>query len=181
MIVVLLIIGLLIVFGVILLYNGLIKLRERVRQSFSDIDVQLKKRFDLVPNLVETVKGYAKHEKELFENVTKARSSWQNAKTVGQKARANNMLSETLKSLFAVAENYPNLKANENFRALQEELSAIETKIAYARQFYNEMVAKYNMKIKSFPEVLIAGPMGFKEEDYFQIEETERENVKVKF
>src|SRR5690348_7897298 len=141
----------LIVLFVWMTYNSLITAKVRIGEAFSQIDVQLKRRSDLIPNLVETVKGYAKHEKELLENITKARSSLLKAEGVADKAKANNQLAETLKSLFAVSENYPQLKANENFLSLQEELSDTENKIAYARQFYNSTVMDYNTKLSVFP------------------------------
>jgi LemA protein len=134
-----------------------------------------------VPNLVETVKGYAKHEKEVFENVTKARAAMASAGNMADKAKADNMLSSTLKSLFAVAENYPQLRANENFKMLQEELSGIENKIAYARQFYNDSVLAYNTSILTVPTNIVAGMFGFAARDFFKAEGAERENVKVKF
>ena len=182
--------GLLLILGVILaiiavyiiiVYNSLIVLRNRINNAWAQIDVQTKKRYDLVPNLVETVKGYAKHEKTVFEDVTKARTAIMQAKDVKTKAKAENMLSGALKSLFAVAENYPNLKASQNFMQLQEELSGIENKIAYARQFYNDSVLAFNNKIQVFPANLIAGMFSFKQKDYFEIEEAARKNVKVSF
>ncbi|MFH1106525.1 MAG: LemA family protein [Candidatus Micrarchaeota archaeon] len=163
-------------------YNGLVTLRNRIENAWSQIDVQLKLRYDLVPNLVETIKGYAKHEREVFENVTKARASMMGAKTVGEKAKADNMLTGALKTLFAVAEAYPTLRANENFLRLQEELSGIENKIAYSRRFYNDSVLEFNTSIQVMPGALVAGPLGFKAEEYFKTEgEGEREPVKVKF
>jgi len=164
-----------------LTYNTLIVAKTRVQESWSGIDVQLKRRFDLIPNLVETVKGYAKHEKEIFENVSKARAAMLGAKTPNEKASADNMLSGTLKSLFAIAENYPELKASENFKELQDELSDTENKIAYSRQFYNGNVLDYNTKIRIFPTVLIANLLKFEEEQFFKADESEREEVKVKF
>lgn len=163
-------------------YNGLIKLKNRVDESWSDIDVQLKRRYDLIPNLVETVKGYATHEKELFENVTKARSAAMQAGSLEDKAHAENMLSSTLKSLFAVAENYPDLKASDNFAKLQDELSDTENKIQAARRFYNGMVRDFNTKLQVFPTNMIAGMLNFTKREFFEIEnEAERENVSVKF
>lgn len=162
-------------------YNGLVTLRERIKEALSSIDVQLKRRADLIPNLVETVKGYAKHEKEVFENVTKARASLMNAGSPKEKAQANNALSETLKSLFAVAESYPTLRASENFSKLQEDLTDTENKIAYSRQFYNSNVLDYNTKIKQFPVVIIAPSLGFKEEEFFEAEEGDKAPVKVSF
>lgn len=164
-----------------LTYNSLITLRERIKEALSGIDVQLKRRADLIPNLVETVKGYAKHEKEIFENVTKARSQLMKADTPHAKAEADNMLTGALKSLFAVAENYPTLRASENFQKLQEELSDTENKISYSRQFYNSNVLAYNTKIQMFPSSLIARQFGFKEKEFFEAEEEERKNVKVSF
>ena len=166
---------------VFFLYNDLIRAKMRVSEAFSQIDVQLKRRTDLIPNLIETVKGYATHEKELLENITKARTSLISAKSVSDKAVANNQLSQTLKSLFAVAENYPTLKANENFLSLQEELSDTENKIAYSRQFYNSTIMDYNTKIKVFPNVLLANILHFKPADFFEISEKEKAPVKVSF
>jgi len=170
-----------IVLYIIIVYNSLIVLRNRIKNAWAQVDVQTKKRYDLVPNLVETVKGYAKHEKTVFENITKARTAIMKAGDVKSKAKAENMLTGALKSLFAVAENYPNLKASQNFMQLQEELSGIENKIAYARQFYNDSVLAFNNKIQVFPANIIAGLFGFKEQDYFEIEEAARKNVKVSF
>ncbi len=165
----------------LLIYNSLVTLRARIDNSWSQIDVQLKRRFDLVPNLVETVKGYAKHEKELLTDVTKARAAMASAGTLEQKAKADNALAGTLKSLFAVAENYPQLRANENFKMLQEELAGIESKIAYARQFYNDTVLSYNTSIQTVPTNIVAGMFGFTPRQFFKAEGAERENVKVKF
>lgn len=169
------------VLAIVLLFNSLIGLRNRVKNSWSQIDVQLKKRFDLVPNLVETVKGYAKHEREVFENVTKARAAISQAKGMKENAEAQNMLSGALKTLFAVAENYPELKASQNFMMLQEELSGIESKIAYARQFYNDTVLQYNNSIQMFPNNLLAGMLGFTEQQFFGVTEAEKGPVKVSF
>ncbi|MCD6464587.1 LemA family protein [Candidatus Woesearchaeota archaeon] len=166
---------------IIIAYNSLVVKRNRVKNAWSQIDVQLKRRADLIPNLVETVKGYMKHEREVLENITKARAALQQAKTVKDKAKADNVIAGALKTLFAVAENYPNLKANENFLQLQEELSGIESKIAYARQFYNDSVLDYNNSIKIFPKNIIASIFGFKPEEFFNIPEEERKLVKVKF
>lgn len=162
-------------------YNSLVVLRNRIKNAESQIDVQLKRRFDLIPNLVETVKGYAKHEKELFENVTKARTAMMNAQSVGEKSKADNMMSATLKSLFAVAENYPKLVANENFKMLQEELAGTESKIAYSRQFFNDTVLMYNNKLQLFPTNIVANLFGFKDGEFFQAPAGEKEAVKVKF
>ena len=171
----------LIVLGIIVVYNRLIVLRNRVKNAWAQIDVQLRKRYDLVPNLVETVKGYMKHERQVFKEVTEARSALMRAKTVKDKAKANNQLTAALKTLFAVAENYPNLKANENFKLLQEQLQGIEDKIAYARQYYNDSVLAYNNAIQTFPNNVIANLFGFKEEEFFEAEEEARKAVKVKF
>lgn len=170
-----------IIFFVWTLYNGLVTTRMRVKESWSGIDVQLKRRSNLIPNLVESVKGYAKHEKSVFENVTKARSALLKAGDAKEAAQADNMLTGALKSLFAVAENYPQLRATENFKHLQEELTDTETKIAASRQFYNSNVLDYNTKIKVFPNVLLAGMFGFGPEVFFEAEETAKEPVKVKF
>ncbi len=163
------------------LYNSLIVTKMRVSEAFSQIDVQLKRRADLIPNLVETVKGYAKHEKELFEKVTKERASLVSAKGVQDKASANNELSQTLKSIFAIAENYPELKASQNFMELQEELSDTENKIAYARQFYNSTVLDYNTKLQVFPNVFFAKLLNFKQAEFFGATEEEKKTVKVSF
>ncbi len=170
-----------IVLYVIGTYNSLIQLRNRIENAWSQIDVQLKRRVDLVPNLVETVKGYAGHEKEVFQKVTEARAALMGAQAVKDSSDANNMLTGALKTLFAVAEAYPELKANQNFLMLQEELSGIESKIAYSRQFYNDTVLKYDNKREMFPSNIIAGMFGFKVREYFEVDETEREPVQVKF
>ena len=162
-------------------FNGLIRLKNRTQEAFADIDVQLKRRHDLIPTRVETVKGYAPHERELFEKVTQARSQAINAKGVAEKGKAENMLSETLKSIFAVAENYPDLKASQNFLQLQDELSDTENKIQASRRFYNGNVRDFNTKIEVFPNNLVAGTLGFKQFEFFQADAGERENVKVKF
>jgi len=163
------------------IYNGLATGRVRIKEAFSGIDVQLKRRVDLVPNLVESVKGYAKHEKELLEKVTEARTSLMKATSPHEKAQSDNILSGALKSLFAVSENYPDLKASQNFLKLQEELSDIEAKIAYARQFYNTNVRDYNATLANFPSGAIGRTFGFKEQEFFEAEEGERKNVKVTF
>lgn len=162
-------------------YNALVILKTRIQEAFSGIDVQLKRRAELIPNLVETVKGYAKHEKQVFENVTKARSSLLSAKTLSEKAEANNELTTALKSLFAVAEAYPQLRASESFRDLQRQLEDTEDKIAYSRQFYNSNVLDYNTKIKLFPNSIIADMFKFAEEPFFAASEEERKKVEVKF
>lgn len=170
------------IFWLIGVYNSLIRLRNQTDEAWSDIDVQLKRRYDLIPNLVETVKGYAKHERELFENVTKARTAAMGAQGIAEKGKAENMLAGTLKSLFAVAENYPDLKANQNFLKLQDELADTENKIQASRRFYNGNVRDFNTKIQIFPNNMIAGMMGFKDYEFFEIEEAgEREPVKVNF
>lgn len=181
---VLLIVGIIVAVVVvlfILFYNSVIRLKMQVKNAFAQIDVQLKRRNDLIPNLVETVKGYMKHEKSVLENVTKARSAILAAKTLKDKAKASNVLSQTLKSLFAVSENYPQLKANENFMQLQEEISGTENKIAYSRQYYNDIVMEYNTKIKVFPNNVLARWFNFGEEQVFEAAKEERKNVKVKF
>ncbi len=165
----------------ILIYNSLIRLRNQVDNSWAQIDVQLKRRSNLIPNLVEAVKGYMKHEKSTLENVTKARTSMMNATGVKESADASNMLSDALKSLFAVSENYPDLKASQNFIQLQEEISGTENKIAYARQHYNDMVMVFNTKIQTIPNNIIAGTFNFKEKELFEANEEEKKNVKVSF
>lgn len=163
------------------IFNSLVGLKNQVKNAWAQIDVQLKRRNDLIPNLVEAVKGYMKHEKTVLENVTAARSAILSAQTVSDKAKASNVLSQTLKSLFAVSENYPQLKANENFMQLQEELSGTENKIAYSRQFYNDIVMKYNNKIQMFPSNVFAGMFNFQQESSFEATEEEKKNVQVKF
>lgn len=162
-------------------YNGLITLRNRTDEAWSDIDVQLKRRHDLIPNLVNTVKGYAGHEKQLFENVTNARASAMGAKTPEEHAKAENALTATLKTLFAVAENYPQLRASENFSKLQDELSDTENKVQAARRFYNGNVRDINTKMQVFPTNMIAGMLGFKAYEFFEIEQMERQTPEVKF
>lgn len=164
------------------LYNSLIRLKNRVQEAWSDIDVQLKRRYDLIPNLMETVKGYMKHEEGVLTKVTEARSQAMQAEGPEAKAKAENMLAGTLKSLFAVAENYPDLKASANFSQLQDELSDTENKIQAARRFYNGQVRDFNTKIEIFPNNIMAGMFNFKKWEFFEIEnEKERENVEVKF
>ncbi|MBN1779000.1 MAG: LemA family protein [Candidatus Buchananbacteria bacterium] len=170
-----------IIFWLIAVFNGLIKLKNRTKEAFSDIDVQLKRRHDLIPNLIETVKGYATHEKEVFEKVTEARTKAINAQGIEAKGEAENALSNTLKSIFAVAENYPDLKASQNFLQLQDELSDTENKIQAARRFYNGNVRDFNTKIEVFPNNLVAGMLSFKAFDFFQAAGEEKENVQVKF
>jgi len=179
--IIILIIVVILVIYTVYLYNSLVTLRNRVKNAWSQIDVQLKRRTDLIPNLVETVKGYATHEKTVFENVTKARSSLMNAKTVQENAEANNQLTNTLKSLFAVAENYPDLKASENFRELQRQLTETEDKIAYSRQFYNDTVLMYNNKVQMFPSNLMASMFKFIEAEFFEVVEAEKAVPEVKF
>ena len=181
---ILLIVAGVLVAGVILVYNALVRLRNRTDEAWSDIDVQLKRRYDLIPNLVDTVKGYAKHERELFEKVTKARTEAINAGGVEAKGKAENVLTGALKSVFAVAENYPDLKATENFQKLQDELSDTENKIMAARRFYNANVRDLNTKIETFPTNLIAGPLGFKKREFFELDEGDaaaKEPVKTDF
>jgi LemA protein len=163
-------------------YNGLVRLRNQLENAWAQIDVQLKRRHDLIPNLVETVKGYAKHERETFERVTQARNMAISAKTVGERAEAENVLTGALKSLFAVAEAYPELKANQNFLALQEELTSTENKISFSRQFYNDSVVTYNTRIEVFPTNFIATMFNFGRRDFFEAKaEEEREAPKVSF
>lgn len=166
---------------VIAVFNGLVTLKNRAKEAWSDIDVQLKRRYDLIPNLVETVKGYATHERELFEKVTQARSNAMSAQGAKAKADAENMLTSTLKSLFAVSEAYPDLKASTNFLELQRELSDTENKIQAARRFYNTNVRDLNIKIESFPDNMLAGAFGFKQMELFEIAAGEKEPVKVQF
>jgi LemA protein len=169
------------VFAVIGMYNSLIRLRNRVEEAWSDIDVQLKRRYDLIPNLVETVKGYAAHEQGTFEKVINARNAAMSATGNEQKAKAENALSETLKSIFALAEAYPDLKANQNFLELQRELTDTEDKIQASRRFYNGNVRDFNTKLQVFPTNLIANFLGFKVREFFAADEAEKEAVKVKF
>jgi len=167
---------------VIFTYNRLVVLRTRIDNAWSQIEVQMRRRFDLIPNLVETVKGYAAHERETLENVTQARAAMAQAKTVPEQAQAQNMITSALKSLFAVAEQYPNLKANENFMMLQEELAGTENKIAYARQFYNDTVQMYNALIQMFPARIVAAMGSFTSREYFEAGEAEaRAPVRVSF
>lgn len=166
----------------IAIYNGLVQKRIRCQEAWSQIDVQLKRRYDLIPNLVDTVKGYASHEKETFESVIAARNQAISADGVAQQAEAENMLTGALKQLFALSEAYPNLKANENFAQLQEELTSTENKIAFSRQHYNDSAAFYNIAREKFPGNVVAGAFGFTKRDYFEIEEpTHRETPKVEF
>jgi LemA protein len=162
-------------------YNGLVTLKTQIDEAWSQIDVQLKRRSDLIPNLVETVKGYAKHEKGVFENVTKARSQLMSAKSPAQMGEASDALTGAIGKLFAVAENYPQLKANEGFVQLQKELGDTEDKVAYSRQYYNSTVMDYNVKIKVFPNNMIAQNMGFTAKEFFGASEADRQPVKVNF
>ncbi|MBI4232102.1 LemA family protein [Candidatus Peregrinibacteria bacterium] len=176
----LLAIGVLILY-VILIYNGLVNLKNKTESAWADIDTQLKRRYDLIPNLVETVKGYAKHEAGTLEKVTQMRTAAMGAKSLPERNKAENALSEGLKSIFALAENYPDLKANQNFLDLQEELSSVEEEISLARRYYNANVRELNTKIEVFPNKLIAGPFGFTKREFFEASEEERKNVKVDF
>jgi LemA protein len=182
-IIVAVIVGIVVLAGLVLagMYNGLVRARVRTREAWSGIDVQLKRRANLIPNLVETVKGYAGHERETFENVTRARSMLQQAGTAPDAAQANNFLTQTLRSLFAVSERYPDLKANQNFLDLQSELSDIEEKIAFARQFYNRNVMSYNSRIQTFPNVMMANMFGFERFEFFEVEEEARAVPEVSF
>lgn len=176
MIIALIVVALIVIVGVFI-YNGLVKAQTRVDEAWSDITVQLKRRYDLIPNLIETVKGYAKHEKSVFEEVTDKRANALSAQGPKETAQAENMLEGALKSLFAVSENYPDLKANENFLNLQQELVDTEDKIQASRRFYNGSARDLNIKVKSFPTMLFAGPMGFKERDFFEVDESEKAAV----
>jgi len=162
-------------------YNRLVALRNRIDNSWSQIGVQLKRRYDLIPNLVNTVKGYAAHEKEIFEKVAEARNSAISAKSVPDQAQAENQITQALRQLFAVVENYPDLKANQNFLALQEELTATEGRIAFARQFYNDTVLSYNNKVQQFPSRIVAGMFNFTPREFFQVEEAATGPVNVQF
>ena len=167
---------------VIAMYNGLVSAKVKVDNAWSQIDVQLQRRFDLIPNFVETVKGYMTHESETFEKIAKLRTSWANAGTVGEKADLDNQLSGALKTIMAVSENYPELKANQNFSELSEELRNTENKISFSRQFYNDSATMYNQKLLMFPSNIIAGMFNFKSVDLFKAESDEaRKNVKVDF
>ncbi len=163
------------------LYNGLVSLKTQIEEAWSQIDVQLKRRADLIPNLVESVKGYAKHEKSVFTEVTRARSAMLGAKTLEKKAEASDTLTNALGKIFAIAEAYPQLKANENFVQLQKELSDTEDKVAYSRQYYNTTVLDYNTRIRVFPNSLLAKNLGFSEKEFFGATEAERKPVKVNF
>ena len=167
---------------VISIYNSLVRLRQKVKNSWSQIDVQLQRRFDLIPNLVETVTGYMSHENNVLTKVAELRTSWANAGTIAEKANLDNQLSGALKTIMAVSESYPELKANQNFSELQQELQNTENKISFSRQFYNDSVTMYNTKLEVFPSNLIASMFGFKAEEFFKVESEEaRKNVKVDF
>ena len=178
------ILGVIIVLAIIIaiMYNSLVTLKQRTQNARSQIDVQLQRRFDLIPNLVECVKGYMTHESETLENVTKLRTSWSEATTADEKMKLDNELSSSLKSIMAVAESYPDLKANQNFISLQGELTDTENKISYSRQFYNDIVTRYNTKIQTVPSNIIAGIFGFKAQELYKIDTEEaRKSVKVDF
>lgn len=177
-----LIIIVLLVIWIIAMYNNLIKARQKVDNAWSQIDVQLQRRFDLIPNFVETVKGYMTHESETFEKITQLRTSWANSSSVGEKAKLDGELSGALKTIMAVSENYPELKANQNFSDLSEELRNTENKISFSRQFYNDSVTMYNTKLELFPSNIIAGMFNFQKRELFAAESDEaRKNVKVDF
>ncbi|MBN2367244.1 MAG: LemA family protein [Calditrichaeota bacterium] len=180
----LILLGVLLVLGIwiVSMYNGLVKLRNQVKNAWAQIDVQLKRRHDLIPNLVETARGYMKHERETFESITKARSQAVEANTVAEKSKAEGQLNQALSRFMLVVENYPDLKANQNFLALQEELTSTENKVSFARQFYNDQVLQFNTRIESVPTNIIAGMFGFKQSEFFEIEIAgERDVPKVKF
>ena len=177
-----LIIIVILIFWIISIYNGLIRSRQKVDNAWSQIDVQLQRRFDLIPNFVETVKGYMTHESETFEKITALRTSWANSTTVGEKAKLDGELSGALKTIMAVSENYPELKANQNFSELSEELRNTENKISFSRQFYNDSVTMYNTKLELFPSNIVAGMFNFQKRELFAAESDEaRKNVKVDF
>ena len=179
---IILIIVVLLILFVISVYNSLVTLRQRVKNAFGQMDVQLQRRFDLIPNLVETVKGYMTHESDTLAKVTELRTAWAGAKTVDEKAKLDNELSNTLKTIMAVAEAYPDLKANQNFESLQNELTETEDKISYSRQFYNDTVTKYNTKLELFPSNIVAGMFHFTAESLFEVDSAEaRKYVKVDF
>ncbi|MBI4316960.1 MAG: LemA family protein [Chloroflexi bacterium] len=179
--VIVLVVLVLAVVGALALYNGLVRGRLQVREGWSGVQVQLQRRADLVPNLVETVKGYAAHERGVFESVTRARAQLQSAATPGEAGAANNALTQALRTLFAVAEAYPDLKANQNFRDLQGQLAETEDKIAYARNYYNAVVLQYNGRVRTIPGIFIAGPLGFQEAEFFAGEEAAAKPPAVKF
>jgi len=180
--IIILVIIVLLIISMIAMYNSLIRLRNQVKNAWSQIDVQLKRRHDLIPNLVETAKGYMKHERETLEEITKARSQAVQASSVSEQGEAEGRLNDALSQFYLVVENYPDLKANQNFLALQEELTSTENKVSFARQYYNDEVLKYNTKIQSFPTNILAGMFNFEESDFFEIEmPDEREVPEVKF
>lgn len=167
---------------VIVSYNSLVKDRQKTKNAWSQVEVHLQKRFDLIPNLTETVKGYAEHESEIFTEITRLRTSWTGAQTVGEKCEADNKMAGLIKTVMAVSENYPALKSNQNFLALQKELSETESKIAFARQFFNDAVTRYNTKLETFPSNIFARIFGFQAESLFRVESQEAaKNVNVKF
>ncbi len=171
-----------VIIAIISIYNGLVRLRVKIDNAWSQIDVQLQRRFDLIPNFVETVKGYMNHERETFEKITELRTSWAKTTTISEKADLDNQLSGALKTIMAVSENYPDLKANQNFSELSEELRNTENKISFSRQFYNDTVASYNTKLQVVPSNIIAGIFNFKPRELFEVENEEiRKNVKVDF
>ena len=173
---------LLLVIAIVSMYNSLVTLRQRVKNAWSQIDVQLQRRFDLIPNLIETVKGYMSHEDSTLTKIAELRTSWANASSLGEKANIDNQLSGTLKTIMAVSENYPELKANQNFMELQKELKSTEDKLSFSRQFYNDTVTKYNMKLEVIPSSIIASMFSFKPEELFKVESDEaKQNVKVDF
>ena len=181
MLIALIIIAILII-AIISIYNNLVRLRQKVKNSWSQIDVQLQRRFDLIPNLVDTVKGYMNHEEEVLTKIAELRTSWANAGTIGEKANLDSELSGALKTIMAVSENYPDLKANQNFSELQQELQNTENKISFSRQFYNDSVTMYNTKLEVVPSNIIASMFGFKPEELFKAESDDaRKNVKVDF
>jgi len=180
------VIALVIVVAIVVLvigaYNSLVQARNKVKNSWSQIDVQLQRRFDLIPNLVETVKGYMKHEEETLAKVTELRTSWASAKSINEKSNLDNQLSSVLKTIMAVSENYPDLKANQGFLQLQQELKETENKISYSRQFYNDSVTIYNTKVETIPTNIVASLFGFKTEELFKVDSEEaKQNVKVNF
>ena len=178
---IILIVVILIIVWIISIYNGLISSRQKVDNAWSQIDVQLQRRFDLIPNFVETVKGYMTHESETFEKIARLRTSWANTSSVGEKAKLDGELSSTLKTIMAVSENYPELKANQNFLSLQNDLKDTEDKISYARQFYNDSVLTYNNKVEMVPSNIVANMTGFKKASFFETDEKDKEAPKVSF
>ena len=178
---IILVVVVLIIVAIIGIYNGLVTARQKVENAWSQIDVQLQRRFDLIPNFVETVKGYMTHESETFEKIAQLRTSWANSSSVGEKAQLDGELSGALKTIMAVSENYPDLKANQNFSELQTELTNTENKIAYSRQLFNTTTANYNVKLETFPSNLIAGMFGFKPSQFLETPEEEKDVPKVTF